>query len=191
MLLRNTIHAFVYKTINIMNNYIIREEKKEDFPEIYNLIKTAFETAQVKDGDEQDYAVKLRNSPKYIPELALVAEKNNNLIGHVMFTRFEILRPDESRIKTLLVAPLSVRLEYRNKGVGSALITEGIHIAKKLGHTSVFLCGNPDYYKRFGFKESSGYGITNVNNIPNQYSLAYELKTNALYGIIGTINFIN
>lgn len=47
MLLRNTIHAFVYKTINIMNNYIIREEKKEDFPEIYNLIKTAFEAAQV------------------------------------------------------------------------------------------------------------------------------------------------
>jgi putative acetyltransferase len=58
----------------------IRQEGKSDYTTIYNLIKTAFETAKVKDGDGQDSVNELRNSNKYIPELALVAEENGNII---------------------------------------------------------------------------------------------------------------
>lgn len=36
-----------------MKNFKIRQETKEDLDEVYQLIKTAFETAKVKDGDEQ------------------------------------------------------------------------------------------------------------------------------------------
>lgn len=43
-----------------MKNFKIRQETKEDLDEVYQLIKTAFETAKVKDGDEQDFAVKLQ-----------------------------------------------------------------------------------------------------------------------------------
>lgn len=170
--------------------YNIRPETESDYSEIYQLIKTAFETARVKDGDEQDYAVNLRKSPKYIPGLSLVAEHEGKLIGHIMLTRLEIsLTSGINKIKALLIAPLSVKLEYRNKQIGSALIKESLRLAKKAGYTAVFLCGDPEYYKRFGFIESSNFNINNINGIPDLYSLAYELEPGALGKDSGIIDF--
>lgn len=173
----------------VNKNYVIRKEEKKDYSEVYSLIKKAFETAAVKDGDEQDYAVGLRESEKYIPELALVAEKDGELIGHIMLTKFNVLQTDNTVLKALLVAPLSVKLEYRKIGVGSQLMEEGFRIAKKMGYTSVFLCGDPLYYNRFGFIASSDYGIRNLNNIPEKNSLTHELFPCALDDIEGTIDF--
>lgn len=168
----------------------IRPETKTDYAEIYTLIKTAFETAKVKDGDEQEYAANLRKTSKYIQGLSLVAEQDRQLIGHVMFTELEISQTlGINKIKALLIAPLSVKLEYRNCGIGSALVEEGFRLAKLRGYTAVFLCGDPEYYKRFGFLKSSIFNITNVNNVPEQYSLACPLVSDALTGIAGTFDF--
>jgi len=38
----------------------IRQEKPEDFDKIYELVREAFETVDVKEGDEQDYVKELR-----------------------------------------------------------------------------------------------------------------------------------
>ena len=40
----------------------IRKETKSDYDEVYDVIKTAFETAEHSDGNEQDLVVALRNS---------------------------------------------------------------------------------------------------------------------------------
>ncbi len=169
---------------------IIRAETEADYAEIYNLIKIAFETAKVKDGDEQDYAANLRKTPKYIRGLSLVAEQDKQLIGHIMFTSLEVSQTSGiNPIKALLIAPLSVKLEYRNCSIGSMLVREGFRLAKLAGFTSVFLCGDPEYYKRFGFVKSSTFNITNVNNIPDQYCLAYPLTEEALNNVSGTFDF--
>ncbi|MDR2953929.1 MAG: GNAT family N-acetyltransferase [Prevotella sp.] len=168
----------------------IRQETDKDYPEIYDLIKTAFETAQVKDGDEQDFALRLRNSKRYIPQLALVAEEGGVLIGHIMLTHTYVEQPDGRKFGALLVAPLSVLLEYRSRGVGSALMNEALRIARDMDYTAVFLCGDPGYYGRFGFVASARYGIVNVNNVPEQYMLAYELFPDALEDVSGTINCV-
>lgn len=55
----------------------IRQENKNDYEKIYNVVKTAFETAEHSDGNEQDLVVALRNSDSFIPELSLVAIKDN------------------------------------------------------------------------------------------------------------------
>ena len=55
-------------------NIIVRQTTEADYPIVYNLIKTAFETAEHRDGTEQDFAVGLRNGGNYLPELDLVAE---------------------------------------------------------------------------------------------------------------------
>ncbi len=44
----------------------IRPEIEEDFPFIYGLIKTAFETAARSSGTEQDFAAKLRSPFTYV-----------------------------------------------------------------------------------------------------------------------------
>lgn len=170
-------------------DFKIRQETKADYDEIYKLIQTAFETANVKDGDEQDYAVKLRNSKNYIPQLALVAEKDGKLIGHIMFTKLYIKLENGEMLEGLLVAPLSVLIEYRNMGVGSALMSKGLKVAKGLGYKFVILAGDPNYYNRFGFEQSSLYGITNENSIPDQFVLIYKIAPDALDGVQGRVNF--
>ena len=169
-------------------NIIVRQTTEADYSTVYNLIKTAFETAEHRDGTEQDYAVGLRNSGNYLPELDLVAELDGGqLVGHIMFTRAFVTRPDGSKTDTLLVAPLSVLLEYRNTGIGSALMKEGFRIAESMGYQSAFLLGDPDYYRRFGYKPSHLYGI-NHECYPAEYLLAKEIVSDALNGITGIIN---
>lgn len=163
---------------------IIRRETQDDFDPIYELVKGAFETAKVSNGKEQDYVNYLRNSGNYIPELALVAEEEGKLIGHIMLTRMDIVG-EEGRHESLLLAPISVELAHRNKGVGSALIRESFKRAREMNFTSVLLVGDPAYYQRFGFRRSIEFGIKYATPIPEEYVLACELIPEALKGIHG------
>lgn len=162
--------------------YVIRPEQQADYDVIYQLIKTAFETAEVKDGTEQDFAVSLRQGQNYIPDLALVVGQNEQLIAHIMLTRLTVQLDDVSRepINALMLAPVAVLKEYRNKDIGSKLILESLKRAKQMGYQAVFLCGDPLYYARFGFKKSTLYGIKNTDDIPEEYVLAYELEKDVL-----------
>lgn len=176
---------------NSMNS-IIRPECKEEYEDIYHLIQTAFSTAEVKDGTEQDYANKLRAGNWYIPELALVAEKDGKIIGHIMLTKTYIQQNNGEKMATLLVAPLSVLLEYRNQGVGSQLMKEGLARARSLGYTSAFLLGDPKYYQRFWFKASTAYNVYPPAFISKDHwenTMAIELQENALATIEGEIIF--
>ena len=84
---------------------VIRQETKQDRHELYHLIQTAFQTAKIADGDEQDFTVNLWNSENYIPELGLVAELNGKLIGHILLTRMYVIQEDGNKFESLLVAP--------------------------------------------------------------------------------------
>lgn len=169
------------------NNFVVRQATKADYSIVYNLIKTAFETAEHRDGDEQDFAVRLRSGENYIPELDLVVELDGQLVGHIMFTKTYVTKPDGSKYDTLLVAPLSVLLEYRGMGAGTALMEEGFRIAVTMGYGAAFLIGDPNYYQRFGYKLSHLYGI-NHDSFPAEYVMAKEMLSSALDGITGTVN---
>ncbi len=166
---------------------LIRRERPEEFSRIHDLVKIAFQTAKVTNGKEQDFVNQLRAGDNYIPELVLVAEEDGKLIGHIMLTKTYITG-DKSKFETLLLAPISVALEYRNKGVGAKLIAESFGIAKKMGYKSVVLVGDPAYYHRFGFKSSCNFGIRHVQNIPDENVMACELVPQALKGISGKMD---
>lgn len=167
---------------------LIRQEKVDEFPQIYDLVKLAFQTAKVSDGKEQDFVNQLRSNGNYIPELALLAEENGKLIGHIMLTRTYIFN-GVNHFETLLLAPISVVVECRNKCVGASLIRESFRLAKEMGYGSVVLVGDPAYYHRFGFRPALTFGIKNINNIPDEYVMACELSPDALHEISGTIDF--
>lgn len=167
----------------------IRCEKPEEFSQIYELVKVAFQTANVSNGKEQDFVDQLRASGNYIPELALVAEEDGLLIGHIMLTKTFFAGNEGRQYETLLLAPVSVALPYRKQGVGTKLIHEAMRLAIKMGHASVFLVGDPGYYHRFGFKSATDFGITNKNGIPDHYVMARELVSGSLTGQVGTIEF--
>jgi Predicted acetyltransferase len=172
----------------------IRQETQKDETEIYALIKTAFETAKmppdVPTGDEQDYAVRLRQSENYVPGLALVAEQNGALIGQVMLTKTTISDGGTDH-DALLLGPVSVLLEYRDKGIGGALIQEALKRAREQGHKSVLLAGNPQYYSRFGFRPVELFGLECPAGTPGHLReciMGCELVPGALDNISGTVS---
>lgn len=170
---------------------IIRQETEKDFKEIYNLVKIAFETAKVSNGKEQDYVSELRAGKNYIPELALVAEQEDRIIAHIMLTKFYIQTDKGNKKESLLLAPLCVKLEYRNEKIGAAMIKKSFEIAENMGYESVFLVGDPNYYYRFGFRQSTDYNIKNIDTIEAKYVMAFELAKDAFKDVSGTVSFFN
>ena len=132
----------------------IRQENRKDYEEIYKLVKTAFETAEHSDGNEQDLVVALRNSDSFIPELSLIAVKDNKIVGYILFTKIKIENHEE-----IALAPLAVLPEYQKQGIGSKLIEEGHKIAKKLGYHYSIVLGSENYYPKFGYIPAIQYGI--------------------------------
>ena len=85
----------------------IRQENKKDYEEIYKLVKTAFETAEHSDGNEQDLVVDLRNSDSFIPELSLVAVKDNKIVGYIPAIQYGIQAPFEVSNENFMAVKLN------------------------------------------------------------------------------------
>lgn len=162
---------------------IVRQENKHDYEEVYNVLKTAFETAEHSDGNEQDLVVDLRKSDNFIPELSLVAVKDDKIVGYILFTKIKIGKYEE-----LALAPLGVLPEYQRQGIGSALIKQGHKIAKKLGYHYSIVLGSDKYYPRFGYIPAKEYGILAPFDVPDENFMAIKLNdTNEI--IKGTVKY--
>lgn len=149
----------------------IRQENKEDYEEIYNLVKTAFETAEHSDGNEQDLVVALRDSNNFIPQLSLVAVQDNKIVGYILFTKIKIGKYEE-----LALAPLAILPEYQRQGIGKQLIKKGHQIAKKLGYHYSIVLGSQTYYPKSGYVPAIEYGIKAPFEVPNENFMAIKLN---------------
>lgn len=171
---------------------IIRQEQPGDYDAIYAMVKTAFESAKVRDGDEQDFVNRLRAGNKYIHELALLAEEDDKIVGHIMLTKTAVIQKNGQPFSALLLAPLCVALEYRSQGIGAQLVYTALNRGREMGYTAVFIAGDPAYYGRFGFVPTKGYGIRCTLDIPQEMTdciMVCELTPKALDGVSGMVDF--
>ncbi len=171
---------------------IIRQEQKDDYETVYRFVQTAFETARVKDGTEQELVNKLRESDRYIPELALIAEEQGRMIGYLMLTKTSITNADGEH-EALVLAPIAVAMEHRNAGIGSELMRAGMEKATAMGFKAIFLAGDTAFYTRFGFVPAIRHGIKCNLEIPEELVeniMLCELHPQALNGITGTFEFV-
>lgn len=166
---------------------VIRQERETDIPEIYEFVKTAFETARYSEGDEQDFVNRLRCGGDYIPELALVAEDEGRIIAHIMLTRLFVVG-GTAEYPVLLLAAVSVLLERRSEGIGRRITKDAFTRAREQGNTAVIVVGDPGYYSHFGFESSIKFGIKNLNSIDDKFVMALELIPEILRNITGTIS---
>lgn len=154
---------------------IIRQEIKNDYKKVYSLVKSAFETAEHSDGNEQDLVNALRNSDAFVPELSLVAEIDGKLVGHIMFTE---AKAGENIV--LVLAPLSVLPENQKQGIGKALIKKAHKIAKELGYNYSLVLGSEKYYSRLGYTPAEKFGIEVPEGIPSANFMAMKLQENVV-----------
>jgi putative acetyltransferase len=131
---------------------IVRNESHDDFETIAQVVRAAF----VDEPDVVTLVELLRASPGYVPDLALVAEDDDEVIGQVMFTESTV---DGSDATILILSPLAVRPDRHRQGVGSALVREGLSRSEAHGAPLVIVEGDPRYYSRFGFRRASELGL--------------------------------
>ena len=83
--------------------------------------------------------------------ISLVAEKDGAVVGHVLMSRMAA-DADGRTLAALGLGPVAVIPDCQGEGIGGALIEESITRARNMGTEIVFLLGEPDYYRRFGFE---------------------------------------
>lgn len=167
-------------------NIIIKQEQKNNYEIVEDLIKRSFENEEFSDKSEHLLVNRLRNSSSFIKELSLVAFDEEKIVGHILFTKAKIDN-DKEAFETLALAPVSVLPDYQGKGIGSKLIQEGLKIAKEIGYKSVIVLGHDKYYPKFGFIPASNFNIKAPFEVPDEAFMALELVRNGLKNVNGIV----
>lgn len=162
----------------------IRQERKADYDAIYTVIQTAFDAAEFSDHDEQNLVNRLRESAAFIPELSLVAEVENEVVGHILFT--EITVGDTT---LLALAPVAVLPQFQGESIGSALIEKGHAIAREMGYIGSVVLGHSGYYPRFGYRNASEFGILAPFEVADDHFMAIEFQKDALSTVSGIVAY--
>ena len=174
----------------------IRLERPEDYREVENLTREAFWNVYAPGCVEHYVLNQYRNNPDFIPELDFVLEEDSTssptgkkIIGHVMFSKAEIVKEDGTVFPAWTFGPISIHPGYKRKGYGLKLLQYALEKAKAMGIGVICMEGKIDFYKHAGFVVASTLGIhyhaePKENEVP--YFLAQELILGYLSGIEGT-----
>jgi putative acetyltransferase len=119
--------------------------------------------------------------------ISLVAELENRVIGHILFSPVTI-EPESGRSRGLGLAPVGVLPEHQGRGAGSILIKQGLALARQNDFDYVVVLGDPEYYQRFGFQPASRYGLESEYNAGDAF-MALALKPGALEAIRGMVYY--
>lgn len=172
-----------------MNTFIIRTEKACDQRDVENLTREAFWDVY-RPGCVEHYVLnQYRSNPDFIPELSLVMEVKGKVIGHVMYSKAEIVKDDGSVLPAWTFGPISIHPDYKRQGYGLKLLQHSIEKARTLGIGVLCMEGNIDFYKHAGFVVASElkihyHGEPKESEVP--YFLAQELIPGYLDGVEGT-----
>ena len=156
----------------------IREERPGDVLAREALIDAAF-------GDERRTKTceRLREGRRAADELSLVATERGRLVGTLRFWHVGA----GSAGPALMLGPLVVDPAARSRGLGAALVREGLARAQARGHTAVLLVGDAPYYARFGFTAAHTAALTLPGPYAPERFLAIELQGASLAGAHGLV----
>ncbi|MEG3636083.1 GNAT family N-acetyltransferase [Micromonospora palythoicola] len=90
--------------------------------------------------------------------LSLVAEEDDEVVGHVLFSR-GLLDAPPRLVPVQVLSPLAVAPDRQRRGIGGALVTHGLRLLDERGVPAVFLEGDPRFYARFGFAAAGDLGF--------------------------------
>jgi len=167
----------------------IRLERPEDYRVVEELTREAFWNVY-KPGCVEHYVLnQYRNNPDFIPELDYVMEEDGRIIGHVMFSKAELVLNDGSHKASWTFGPISIHPDYKRKGYGLKLLNYALDNARQMGVGFICMEGNIEFYKHAGFVLASKLGIhyySEPKDADVPYFLAQELIPGWLGGIEAT-----
>lgn len=156
---------------------IIRKETQADVEVISRITEAAFETHPISQHTEQFIVLALRAAK--VLTLSLVAEVEGKVVGHIAFSPVTI---SDGSTGWFGLGPISVLPERQRRGIGKALMQEGLSLLEGMGAKGCVLVGDPNYYERFGFRNRPELVY---EGIPQEYFLALPFDSPAQ----GTVTF--
>jgi putative acetyltransferase len=141
---------------------IIRDERAHDGGEIRALVEAAFRAPNrhaKADYTPTEHLLVDRLRAAGALTLSLVAEEGGALVGHIAFSPVLI---DGRSLEWHGLAPVAVRPDRQNGGIGGKLVREGLARLVASGSKGCVVLGNPAYYQRFGFAAHSDLRLDGV-----------------------------
>lgn len=156
---------------------ILRKERTADIDAITEVTIAAFENHPISNHTEQFIINALRDADAL--SVSLVAETKGRVVGHIAFS--PVIISDGTK-DWYGLGPVSVLPEYQNRGIGKSLISKGLSLVKELGGQGCALVGDPEYYKRFGFRN---FPELVHEGVPQEVFLALPFNEKVPHGIVG------
>lgn len=124
----------------------LRAEREQDHSSIAEVIRVAFLAHPRSDGSEPRIVDRLRARGELA--VALVAELEGRVVGHVAFSPVEL---NPACAGWYGLGPLAVHPAVQGQGIGSLLVNRGLAELRSRGARGCVVFGNPAYYGRFRF----------------------------------------
>ena len=145
-----------------MRGTVIRPEAADDAGSVRDVLRAAFQGEA-----EATLADELRADGDIVLSLVAV-DQNDGVVGYVAFPRLSV-----AGVPCAALAPVAVAPEYQRRGIGQALIEQGMSMLRQRGEKLVFVLGEPAYYARFGFDPTTAAAFT------SDYSGPYFMASRA------------
>ena len=168
-----------------MCHYIIRNERPEEQRIVEALVRESFWNVY-RPGCLEHYVLHcFRDQTDFIPELDLVMECGETLIGQVMYVRSVIRGDDGNNVPIATLGPICIAPKYKRQGYGTILLRASLEKAKQLGIGAIVLTGNIGFYGKSGFEPAKTKGVRYEDDPGADYFLIAELKKGFLHGVSG------
>ena len=155
-------------------NLEIRPECAGDADIIRGVTEAAFKCNDYSSGTEGAIIDALRDADALT--ISLVAVIDNETVGHIAFSPVTI---EGDHLGWFGLGPVAVRPDLHKRGIGSALIREGLARLKQAGASGCVLVGDPAYYGRFGFENDPAM---RYEDLPAEYFMRLAFNGSAPTG---------
>ena len=166
-----------------MNKMIrIRNEEEKDYMKIEEITRKAFWNLYIPGCNEHYLVHIMRPHEDFLPELDLVIEADNQIIGNIMYTKTRLIDEAGNEKEILTFGPICISPEYQRKGYGKKLMEYSFERAAALGYDVIVIFGNPSNYVSRGFKSCKKYNVCLENGTYPSAMMVKELKPEVLDG---------
>lgn len=155
---------------------IIRDETEDHRRAIAEVTIAAFRTLAVSSHTEQFIIEALRAAGALA--VSLVAAVDGSIARHIALSRVTI---SDGAQDWYGLGPVSVLPAHQRRGLGKALIREGLSKLKTLRASGCCLAGHPEYYTKFGFKNMPDLVLEGV---PPEFFFALSFDGNYPRGAV-------
>jgi putative acetyltransferase len=151
----------------------IRKLTPDDYAKVSALLQQAFPRSRY----EVQLVEKLRQNRKIVQEWVCI--HRNTVIAFIAFSQAF----DGANVCGLHLAPMAVKPQMQNQGVGSELLRFALR-QDIIKDNTIFVQGDPNFYRKFGFErcavpicpfDKNNAHFLSIRNTPShEYTVGYE-----------------